>query len=367
MTVHQLLPAFMSGDAIGNQTAAIRQILRQRGMRDSEVFAQHRDERRPDPGLDYRRLRLRRSDWLIYHHSIGSPVAQVALDHLDRVIFYYHNVTPARYLRGYSERMANLLEEGRETLPRFRQAAAVWAASAYNLRELESMGFRAGAVVPLLVDAPALIGSARSEAGRQVVERYAIGAGEGAQAGSRPVNWLFVGRLAPNKRQDALIRAFHYYHALINPNSRLLLVGSSLTAPGYALELESLAAALRLRERVVFAGAPAMAEGFGGYYGAASVFVCASEHEGFCVPIVEAMAFGLPVVAFKAAGVPCAAADAGLLIESNAPAELAEAVHLLLSDEPLRLALGRRQPARVSAHSAQALAAAVEEQLARLR
>lgn len=360
MTVHQLLPAFMSGDAIGNQTAAIRQILRQRGMRDSEVFAQHRDERRPDPGLDYRRLRLRRSDWLIYHHSIGSPVAQVALDHLDRVIFYYHNVTPARYLRGYNDRMADLLREGREILPRFRQTAAVWADSAFNLGELDSIGFRAGAVIPLLVDAPALIGSARSEAGRRVIERYAL-------PGNQPVNWLFVGRLAPNKRQDALIRAFHYYHALINSNSRLLLVGSDLSAPGYALELESLAAALGLRERVVFAGAPAMAEGFGSYYGAASVFVCASEHEGFCVPIVEAMAFGLPVVAFNTTGVPCAVGDAGLLIESNAPAELAEAVDLLLGDEALRLALGRRQPARISAHSAQALALALDEQLARLR
>jgi glycosyltransferase involved in cell wall biosynthesis len=356
MTIHQLLPAFVPGDAISNQARLIRAVLRARDAAArpaSQVYALYRDASAPDGGEPYGRLRLGRGDYLIYHHSIGSPVANVALQHLDRLILYYHNVTPAHFLRSYDGRGADMLDQGRAQLAQFKGAPVVLAASEYDCAELRALGFRGPAVIPLYVDADGLRASAGSPAGRGIVERYASGGW---------VNWLFVGRIVPNKRQDALIRAFRYYQRLVQPRARLLLVGSDRFTPGYRLELESLVRGAGLQDHVVFAGAPSLAEGFGGYYAAASVFVCASEHEGFCVPIVEAMAFGLPVVAFGTTGVPCAVGDAGLLVTDNTPATLAEAVNLALSDDGVRHRLEIRQPARLQAHGR----AQVEAALGRL-
>lgn len=344
MMIHQLAPGFALGDAIGNQARAIRAVLRSMGIR-SQVYAQYRDMRMDDSGADYRTLRLRRDAWLIYHHSIGSPVSEIARRNLDRLVFYYHNITPGHFLRGYNDRLADLLDQGREELPTFRNAPLMWADSEYNRQELLALGFGDVALFPLLVDTTALQQSAKSTNGQAIVERYPQ-----VVQGCEWINWLFVGRIVPNKRQDALIRAFHYYQRLINPHCRLFLVGSSVNAPGYQLELETLAASLGA-QNVIFAGAPSFAEGFGGYFKAASVFVCASEHEGFGVPALEAMSFGLPVVALDATGVSCAVGDAGLLVQDNAPATLAEAVHFLLTDGELRMCLARRQPARVAAHA----------------
>jgi glycosyltransferase involved in cell wall biosynthesis len=346
MVIHQLSPAFVPGDAIGNQAQAMRTAFRSWGMRKSQAYAQFRDMRLADCGKDYRKLRLRKRDCLIYHYGIGSPVSEVARRYLDRLVFYYHNVTPSRFLRGYNDRLADLLDEGRADLPDFRDSSVVWAASDYDRQELLAMGFRGVTVLPLRVDTAMLQQSAASANGRAILSRYP----KKDLQGHDWVNWLFVGRIVPNKRQDALIRAFFYYQRLVQPRSRLFLVGSDVNAPGYQLELESLAASLGV-QNVIFAGAPSFAEGFGGYFTAGTVFVCASEHEGFCVPIVEAMAFGLPVVALNATGVPCAVADAGLLVDDNSPATLAEAVHLVLADQALRERLAQRQQARVAAHA----------------
>jgi glycosyltransferase involved in cell wall biosynthesis len=346
MVIHQLSTAFVPGDAIGNQAQAIRAALRSLGMKNSQAYAQYRDARLADRGRDYRRLRLAARDRLIYHHSIGSPVSQVARRYLDRLIFYYHNVTPSQFLRGYNGHLADLLDEGRADVPDFREAPVVWAASEYDRQELLGLGFRTVTVMPLRVDVVMLHQSATSANGLAVLSRYPKKDSQGRDW----VNWLFVGRIVPNKRQDALIRAFCYYQRFIQPRSRLFLVGSAIGAPGYQIELESLAASLGIRN-VIFAGSPSFAEGFGGYFSAATVFVCASEHEGFCVPIIEAMTFGLPVVALDATGVPCAVGDAGLLVSDNSPATLAEAVNLILTDRKLRDQFAQRQETQVTEHA----------------
>ncbi len=360
MVIHQLSPAFVLGDAIGNQTHAIRAALRSWGIR-SQTYAQFRDMRLGDSGMDYRKLRLGRGARLIYHHSIGTPVSETARRYLDRLVFYYHNITPSHFLRGYNDRLADLLDQGRAELPAFRDAPVVWADSEYNRQELMALGFSNVLLMPLLLDTTALQQSATSAKGRAIVERYPQ-----VVEGREWVNWLFVGRIVPNKRQDALIRAFHYYQRLINPYCRLFLVGSPINAPGYQLELETLVASLGV-QHVIFAGSPSFAEGFGGYFAAASVFVCASEHEGFGVPVIEAFAFGLPVVALNATGVPCAAGDAGLLVSDNTPATLAEAVHLLLTERGLRARLSHHAPARVAAHAPVQFEASLRAQIASLR
>jgi glycosyltransferase involved in cell wall biosynthesis len=332
-TIHQFTTGFNYGDAVGNQAARIRELLRGWGYR-SQIYTQHRDHRLQDPGEDYRRYVPSKDGLIIYHYSIGSALTEFVLQLPDQVVPYYHNVTPSRFLRGYNDRMADELEQGQRELTLFKDAPLALAASEYNRQEMLKQGFRHVEVLPLCIALNSLLVSAESLAGQEVVARYAGGA----------VNILFVGRLVPNKRQDDLIRAFSAYHHLVNTNSRLILVGSEAHAPGYRLEVQSLAASLDLADHVHMPGAVSREE-LGGYYQVADLFLCLSEHEGFCIPLVEAMAFNLPVIAYRSTGVPYALGGAGLLVSEKRYDLIAELMELVLQDEALRgrLLAGQRR------------------------
>ena len=323
--VHQIMPGFLYGDALGNQAVRIREQLRRWGYR-SQVYAQFRDRRLNDAGKEYGRYAGRAEDTVIYHYSIGSPLTEYVGRLPSRVVPYYHNVTPPGFLRGYNAPMAALLEQGRKELALFKDAPLAMSASEYNREEMLELGFRHVEVLPYYVTFEALRASADSAAGREIVDRYQDGA----------VNILFVGRLVPNKRQDDLIRAFGAYHRLVNPNSRLILVGSEANAPGYRMELETMAASLGIADRVCLVGAVGPREGLGGYYRTADVFLCMSEHEGFCIPLVEAMAFDVPVIAYRSTGVPYAMGGAGLIVSSKRYDAIAELIVLLVGDKNLR-------------------------------
>lgn len=323
--VDQIMPGFLYGDALGNQAAQLREILRSWGNR-SQVYAQFRDRRLGDPGKDYRRYTGSPNDIVLFHYSIGSPLTEFVRELPGRIVPYYHNVTPAGFLRGYNEPLADLLEQGRRELELFKDAPFALAASEYNRQEMLALGFRHVEVLPYSVTFDALKDSAASQAGQQVAQRYDDGA----------VNLLFVGRLVPNKRQDDLIRAFQAYHRLANPNSRLLLVGSEANAPGFRLELETMAGGLGLAEHVHMPGPVGLREGLGGYYQAADLFLCLSAHEGFCIPILEAMAFDLPVIAYRSTGVPYAMGGAGILVTAKRYDLITELIDLVIKDQDLQ-------------------------------
>lgn len=149
------------------------------------------------------------------------------------------------------------------------------------------------------------------------------------------VNFLFVGRVARNKRQDQVMQVFDYYYRQINRYSRLFLIGSVENDPDYFQEVEELRQGIMSREQIVFTS-KVSDEILRTYYRAADVFVCASEHEGFCVPIVEAMAYGIPVVAFDAAAVPETLGSSGVLIQQWDVARVAELINVLLKDQSWR-------------------------------
>ena len=272
---------------------------------------------------------------LIFHYSIGSPLTQVALQHPGVMVPYYHNVTPPEFIRDYNPIFATLLEQGRQELVLFKDAPLALAASEYNRQEMLALGFKRVEVLPYFVSFDELHASAQSPHGQEIVRRYTDGW----------TNILFVGRLVPNKRQNNLIRAFNYYHRLINPHSRLILIGSDANTPGYRLELQALVKELEL-EHVELPGPIGPREGLGAYYQAANVFLCLSEHEGFCVPLLEAMAFDVPVMALQATGVPYALGESGILLRQKRYDVLAEVLHLLATDVSFRtgvLAAQRRR------------------------
>jgi len=351
--IHQIMPGFMYGDALGNQAFRIRELLRQWGFK-SQVYAQFRDQRLSDPGVDYTRYRSSPDNILIFHYSIGSPVTEFVRQLPDKVVLYYHNVTPPQFVRDYNPEFAALLEQGRRELALFKDVPFAIAASEYNRQEMLALGFEQVVVVPYFLYFDELLASADSPAGREIVTRYADGW----------VNFLFVGRLVPNKRQDDLIRAFNYYQQLVNSHSRLILIGSDVNAPGYRLELETMTDALGL-EHIHIPGSVGLREGLGGYYRAATVFLCLSEHEGFCIPLLEAMAFDVPVLAFKATGVPYALGEAGMLVNRKRYDVIGELVDLLVHDETLSQQVIARQRRRLAeftpAATAESLKLCVEQ------
>ncbi|HNT74068.1 MAG TPA: glycosyltransferase [Anaerolineae bacterium] len=348
--IHQIMPGFLYGDALGNQAARIRDLLRAWGY-ESQIYAQFRDQRWADPGIDYQRYQGHADTVLVYHYSIASPLTEFVRHLPDRLVVYYHNVTPAEFLHGYNPEFAALLGQGREELPLLKSAPYALAASDYNRDELLALGFQNVQVLPYFVYLDELLASADSPAGQDIVKRYADGW----------VNWLFVGRLVPNKRQDDLIRAFNYYHRLVNPHSRLFLVGSDINAPGYRLELEIMAEAFGLSANVHLTGPVGLREGLGGYYRSATGFLCLSEHEGFCVPLLEAMAFDVPILAFKATGVPYTLGEAGLLIARKRYDIIGELMESVAHDGAVRRVLVARQRERLTAFAPQRVEASLRE------
>ena len=332
--IHQIAPAFPYGDAIGNQMFRIRELLRQWGV-ESQVYVQARDRRLADPGVDYAHYPSSPDNILIYHYSTRSALTEFVQQLPDQVIVYYHNVTPPEFFHEYDPAFAAKLEQGRRDVASFKNRPCAWAGSEYNRQDLLAMGFKHVTVVPYFLQFDELLVAADSPAGRQVSARYADGW----------TNLLFVGRLAPNKRQDDLIRVFGYYHRLVNPRSRLILVGSDANLPSYRFELEIMAENLA-PHHIHLPGAVSFKE-LGGYYRAATVFVCLSEHEGFGIPLLEAMAFDVPVLAFNSTAVPYALGEAGILINRKHYDVIGELIDLLVHDKSLRRRVIRKQKERL--------------------
>ena len=227
---------------------------------------------------------------LVLHYSIWSEAARVAREDRRPLILCYHNITPAELLRPYDRGIAHYCELGRRALPGLARAQLVVTDSGFNAEELRgAAGFRDVHVVPLLLDLPT------PQATRRRGEEPTI---------------LTVGRIAPNKLLEDVIRVFALYQREHAPRASLVIVGSDEAFPGYGRALRRLVAELGAGG-VRFAGRVGDAER-DRLYTTADAYLCMSVHEGFCVPLVEAMALGLPVVARAAGAIPETLAGVGL-------------------------------------------------------
>lgn len=351
--VHQFLPTFAGGDAIGGHVLALQRILRRAGY-DSEIYA---DEAKPEvraAAHPYREFTPSPGQpaWLLYHLSTGSPMAEFLIGQAEAspLAVYYHNITPAGYFERWNPEAAESVRSARAQM---RRLAAVtrfaMANSRHSEEELRAEGFGDTHVVPVLVDLPDRDAPGDAATAARLA-RAASPGGSGVSPGAAGGHhWLFVGRIAPNKCQHDVIGAFAVYRALFDPAARLSLVGGK-TSELYFRALEVLAAELGVTEAVDFADFVTPAELLA-YYRSADVFVSLSEHEGFCVPILEAMHFGIPVVARGAAAVPETVGDAGLVLPGNDPVVTAAAVDRVLSDPPLRARLVAAGRDRLSDYS----------------
>ena len=340
--VHQLLPTLAVGDAIGNQVRMLRRWLRERGWR-SEIFCIHYDPRLSDEATPWVAGRLRADDGVIYHHSIGSALTPVAAAHAGPKLLVHHNVTPPEFFASYRPEYAPLLTQGRAELGNLAPAfAASVGDSAFNASELAAAGFRAPGVMPIAVDPIAWDQVADPEWMARL------------QDGAR--NLLFVGRVAPNKRQEHAIALLHRLLPRV-PNARLVLVGPETPGDPYASCLRILAEQLGVAARVWVTGELSQAQ-LHACYRSAALFVSFSEHEGFGVPLVEAMWFDVPVLAYDAGAVAETLGSGGILVTEKSWAQMAVLAQRMLDDASLRETILRAQRRRRAAFTPVALDAA---------
>jgi glycosyltransferase involved in cell wall biosynthesis len=335
--VHQVLPSFAARDAIGIHALNVRRALRAAGHT-SDIYAEHADAEAATLGpRPLSELPDGEGVWLIYQLSTGSWIGDQLVRGRHPLIVNYHNVTPAAFVFPWAPEVGLELQLGRDQVSRLAARARLGiGVSAYNERELWHAGVARTAVVPPLIDCAsrARVADAATAAALSDLKR-----GGGTQ-------WLFVGRLAPHKRQDLLIRAFAVYRAHFDPDARLQLVGGC-SLPKYDAALRGFAGDLGLGAAVSFVGSLPDEE-LAAYYGAADVFVSASAHEGFSVPAVEAMSAGLPIVAVTAGALGETVGAGAIVLERHDPSTIAVAVDRVRSDAVLRDALAAAARARAA-------------------
>ena len=320
--VHQLLAALSYGDAIGNEALAIQKHLRALGFA-SDIFAEKvhpRVAHLARPLWEYAAVSSPETVCL-FHFSIGSAAGRLIYHAPDRLVSIYHNITPAHFFLGFHAHLAGLCYHGRRELEAFAPRTELGLGdSEFNRRELEAAGFARTAVLPIVLDL-----AKYERPGSRVVERL---------YSDDRTNLLFVGRIIPNKKVEDLIRVFAAYQRYVNPVSRLLLVGDYRGHERYFQRLLEMVDYLRVDE-VVFTGQVDDDELLS-FYRVADLFLCLSEHEGFCVPLQEAMVFGVPVVAYDTGAVRETLRGGGVLLHDKTPEVVAELVHRVITDEALK-------------------------------
>lgn len=329
-------PHVTTGDAVCNDVFGMHDVLTRQGH-DARVYAA---DWTGEPRVkvwsiaEIGSFLKGRDDILIYHHSMGWTTGGELLRELScRKVIKYHNVTPPEFFTGWSEEYEGVCREGRAQLAEIAKSNCdvYLSDSEYNGAELIASGApesKSFTVAPFN-QIERLIGA---EPDFGIVDKYRDG----------QTTLLMVGSLFPNKGYDSLLEAFATYYHYYNQNSRLVIVGKkSESLRSYSTHLVDLKDLLQLDGDVVFAG-QVSDQALKSYYLMADLFVTASEHEGFCVPLIESMAMRLPIVAFAAAAIPETAAAAGLIWEERNPNLMAESINRLMTDEPIRAALGQQ-------------------------
>jgi glycosyltransferase involved in cell wall biosynthesis len=330
--VHHFVATYEPG-AVGGHIVELQRLCHDLGW-ESEVFTEHV---RGLPGRDYREYArmAKADDVLVYHTAIGSPVSDYVAERRERVVVDHHNLTPVHFYAPWEPAVVHGLAWGRAQLLSLAERTTLGIGdSSYNESELREAGYRQTTVAPILFDLAQLEGETDAALAAD------LRAGGGA-------SWLFVGRIAPNKAHQDLIKAFAAYRRTYDGDARLRIVGGS-ASDRYVDALKAFVSALQLEDAVTFAGSVTDAAK-SAHFEAADVYVNLSDHEGFCVPLLEAMSHGVPVVAYGVTAVPETLGDAGICLRDKQPTTVAAAVHRVLTDEALRTALATGAQERLAA------------------
>jgi glycosyltransferase involved in cell wall biosynthesis len=323
MIVNQWVPAAHAGDAIGDSARRVRDLLRAMGH-ESELYALTIDDELRHDVRPFSHPAARGGHLTIFHYALPSPMTEAFAALPSGRVLQYHNVTPASYFAPYDPGLFRLAMLGRTELHTLvGRVDLALGDSEYNRQELEELGFARTGVFPIAVDTVRVTQPSQRPALEQILD-------DGL------VNFLFVGRIAPNKKIEDIIRLAEVYKRYVDAYYRFIFVGRFDVVPRYYSMIRALMAEYRfLSDRFVFTG-PIPDEELAVYYRHAAVYISMSEHEGFCVPLIEAMAADVPVLAYAAAAVPDTLAGAGVQFAPKDLELTAELLGTLAFDDSVR-------------------------------
>lgn len=323
MIVNQWVPAAHNGDAIGDSARRVRDLLRAMGH-GADVYALTIDDDLRGDVRPFSDPSARRGDLTIFHYALPSPMTAAFAALGSGRLLQYHNVTPAAYFAPYDPALFRLAALGRRELATLvGHVDLALGDSEYNRLELAALGFEPTDVFPIAVDTSRVTAGAPRPSLDEILD-------DGL------VNFLFVGRVAPNKKLEDHIRLAEVYKRYVDAYYRFIFVGRYDVVPRYYSMIRALMAEYRLLDdRFVFTG-PVPHDELATYYRHAAVYVSLSEHEGFCVPLVEAMAADVPVLAYSAGAVPDTLGGAGVQFAPKDLEQAAELLGALAFDDDLR-------------------------------
>ncbi|MBQ9827772.1 MAG: glycosyltransferase family 4 protein [Lachnospiraceae bacterium] len=324
MRIIQAAPTLASGDGVGNCIFSFDSILKEEGI-DTVIYA-NRTVGDIDPDLfrDSAELAEEKADLMIYHLSYGNELNERVLSYDIKKVMVYHNITPPEFMKGYFPAVAKACEYG---LNQVKALAGKYDGyicdSTFNKEQLVGFGYPEDRIDVLPILVPSYEGVREK---RSIIKKY--------DDGMR--NIISVGRIAPNKKIEDVIRSFFYYRTFYDPDSRLLLVGNYDSVNSkYYRELMTLVEDLGIEDRVVFTGFVTEEEK-AAYFRVGHLYLCLSEHEGFCIPVVEAMRYSIPVVAYSEGAVPETLGKGGILLKDKSPEITAAVMNRVLRDVRLR-------------------------------
>lgn len=331
--VIQLTPTLSYGDAVSSDVFAMTEVLTKLGY-ENYIVASNIAKKVQGRAIPLRKFVPKTDDIFIYHMSIGNEMSDYVISaDVKRKLMVYHNITPAHFFDGISP--LNIpCRNGRAELLRLADCVDfALCDSDYNREELDDLKYLSTATLPIVFDKTEYLTTLPSQ---RLIDKYSH---------DGYTNILFVGRIAPNKKQEDIIQSFHLYNKYINPKSRLFLVGAVVTTELYMDALSNYIIENQINN-VVFSGHVSFPDILA-YYKLADVFLCESEHEGFCVPLLEAMTFDVPVVAYSSSAIPYTMGDSGVLFtEKNHPL-VAELLNLVTTNSDFRQAIIETQRERL--------------------
>jgi glycosyltransferase involved in cell wall biosynthesis len=340
MRINQILIGASEGDAITSMALELGQALQR--VAPSGTYAVHRSTSMEDDVEPINRFPVggRRDDVIVYHASFGDPdVTRFLLSRPERLVLVYHNITPFEFLLPVAPETAARLSWGRQELELLRNRVDLAVAvSSYNASDLATLGYDDVKVVSPGLRPRRLLHYRHNRAlERHIRSQLTV-----------PII-LAVAQLLPHKRIDLLLEAFHILRTHLGHNAALVIVGA---APHHAYRRALVQLASRLTNDMLWFTGRIDDHDLATYFRMAALFVTASEHEGLCLPPLEAMAFGVPVIARACAALPETIGEGGLLLPADAgPALFAEAIAEVLTQDSLQerlIAAGRDRVDTVS-------------------
>ncbi|SKA76613.1 Glycosyltransferase involved in cell wall bisynthesis [Caloramator quimbayensis] len=335
MNVHQAMDAIDYGDAVSNSVINLKELLEEAGY-NSLIYSKWFHQKVHKYYNPIEKLDVKNNDIVFYHFSGKSDIFNQIIKLRSKKILVYHNITPPHFFKN-NKQFFNLCQMGlnqlKENINRFDGAIAD---SEYNKLDLIDLGMdeKKIDVIPIVFNFDLI---SLDKTNKVLFSNY---------ADSRYINFLYVGRIAPNKKIEDVITIFEYYYKNINRNSRLFLVGNFDNYLDYYNELKKYIDLLLCKRNIFFTG-KVSDEDLYTYYKLANIFITMSEHEGFCVPIIESMFYGIPTIAFNSGAVKYTMGNAGILVNEKKHEVIAKLCDKILNDNDLKDAIILAQRNRV--------------------